>query len=96
MKDYDPSELFKSRFEKTLIHCPNPECGKVMGSKLGNTFWYRQNKRGQSVDTKIEMNLASGSSYKVECTYCGYKHAFIVIEESIKIGEELTAKTEKV
>lgn len=85
MKEYNPEEIFKSRTTKTLIHCPNPECGKTIGSRQGNTWWFRQTKNGKPVDTKVEMNPASGSSYKVSCTHCGYGHIFAIIEETIKV-----------
>ena len=85
MQEYNPEEIFKSRTEKTLIHCPNPECGKPIGKRQGNTWWYRQINNGMAVETKVEMNPASGSSYKVSCTNCGYGHVFTIIEESIKV-----------
>lgn len=85
IKEYNPKELFESRFTKTLIHCPNPVCGKPIGSRQGNTWWYRQIRDGKTVETKIEMSPKSGSSYKVSCTHCGYGHIFMIIEDHIKV-----------
>lgn len=85
MKEYDPSEIFKSRTEKTLIYCPNPECGKPIGKRQGNTWWFRQINNGKAVETKMEMKPQSGSSYKVSCTYCGFGHIFAIIEENIMV-----------
>lgn len=84
-KEYDPKEIFESKFKKTLIHCPNPECGKPIGKRQGNTWWIRQINNGKTVETKIEMSPASGSSYKMSCTYCGFGHIFAVISDNITV-----------
>lgn len=86
-------EVIGSRFQRTLIHCPNPECEAPIAERLGNTWWYQRFQNGQSVKSEVRMTPASGSSYRIECPICGFAHIFAVIEEAIHIDDDFTIKS---
>lgn len=89
----------RSRYIKTLIRCPLPECNKPIGERLSNKWWF-MNRNGQMVSkVPFEINQSTPSgSYRVKYPdeNCQGGHIFAWFNENIRMKEKFNVQVASV